>query len=47
MTYAPGVEKFPLVAKDAMTFVRKGTARVEEIAITNKMLTNYEKINLI
>ena len=43
MTYVPGVPTFLLAAKDAMTFVQKGTARVGEIAITNKMLTKYEK----
>ena len=43
----PGVPTFPLAAKDVTTFVRKGTARVGEIATTNKILTKYEKINPI
>ena len=39
----PGVPTFPLAAKDVTTCVRKGTARVGEIAITNRVLTKYEK----
>ena len=39
----PGVPTFPLAAKDVTTFVRKGTARVGEIAITNKLQTNMKK----
>ena len=45
--HVPGVPTFPLAAKDVTTFVRKGTARVGEIATTNKILTKYEKINPI
>ena len=41
--HVPGVPTFPLAAKDVMMFVLKGTARAEEIAITNIMQTNYDK----
>ena len=41
--HVPGVPTFPLAAKDVTTCVRKGTARVGEIATTNKILTKYEK----